>query len=88
MLPLAVLLGMVLGCGQPIVMSLVHVAAPPGRTGEAVGLRTAITSLGQTVLPLALGAFGSAVGLLPLFRAVAGVLGFGGGYAATRDQVK
>jgi MFS family permease len=87
MLPLAVLLGMVLGCGQPIVMSLLHVSAPPDRTGEAVGLRTAITSLGQTVLPLALGAFGAAVGLLPLFWAVAGVLGCGGGYAASRRRV-
>lgn len=87
MLPLALGLGVVLGCGQPVVMSLLHVTAPPERTGEAVGLRTAITSLGQTVLPLAFGAFGTALGMLPLFWAAAGVLGFGGGYAATRRRV-
>lgn len=87
MLPLALALGVVLGCGQPVVMSLLHVTAPAERTGEAVGLRTAITSLGQTVLPLAFGAFGTALGMLPLFWAAAGVLGFGGGYAATRRRV-
>jgi MFS family permease len=86
MLVLAVALGMVLGCGQPVVMSLVHVVAPPSRTGEAVGLRSAITSFGQTVLPLACGAFGAALGLLPLFWLVAGLLGCGGGYAVTRRR--
>jgi predicted MFS family arabinose efflux permease len=86
MLPLALVLGLVLGCGQPVVMSLLHVTAPPGRTGEAVGLRAAITSLGQTVLPLACGAFGTALGMLPLFWAVAALLGLGGGFAARRRQ--
>ena len=59
----------------------------PERTGEAVGLRTAITSLGQTVLPLAFGAFGTALGMLPLFWSVASLLGLGAGYAATRRRV-
>jgi predicted MFS family arabinose efflux permease len=88
MLPLALALGLVLGCGQPVVMSLLHVTAPPERTGEAVGLRAAITSLGQTVLPLAFGAFGTAVGMLPLFWAAAALLGVGGGYAARRERVQ
>jgi hypothetical protein len=39
------------------------------------------------VLPLAFGAFGSALGMLPLFWAAAGLLGLGGGYAATRRRV-
>lgn len=84
MLPLALVLGLVLGCGQPVVMGLLHVTAPSERTGEAVGLRAAITSFGQTVLPLAFGAFGTALGMLPLFWAAAALLGFGGGFAATR----
>lgn len=88
MLPLALALGIVLGCGQPVVMSLLHVTAPPERTGEAVGLRAAITSLGQTVLPLAFGAFGTALGMLPLFWAAAALLGVGGGYAATRRRLQ
>jgi MFS family permease len=87
MLPLSLALGVVLGCGQPVVMSLLHVTAPPERTGEAVGLRAAITSLGQTVLPLAFGAFGTALGMLPMFWAAAALLGVGGGYAARRERV-
>jgi len=87
MLPLALVLGLVLGCGQPVVMGLLHVTAPPERTGEAVGLRAAITSLGQTVLPLAFGAFGTALGMLPLFWGAAALLGFGGGFAARRRRV-
>lgn len=88
MLPLALVLGVVLGCGQPVVMSLLHVTAPPERTGEAVGLRAAITSLGQTVLPLAFGAFGTALGMLPMFWAAATVLGLGGGFAASRPRLQ
>jgi MFS family permease len=87
MLPLALVLGVVLGCGQPVVMSLLHVVAPPERTGEAVGLRAAITSLGQTVLPLAFGGFGTALGMLPLFWAAALILGVGGSYAARRPRL-
>jgi predicted MFS family arabinose efflux permease len=88
MLPLALALGIVLGCGQPVVMGLLHVTAPPERTGEAVGLRAAITSLGQTILPLAFGAFGAALGMLPMFWAVAGLLGLGAGYAARRQRIQ
>lgn len=86
MLPLGLALGLVLGCGQPVVMSLLHVTAPPSRTGEAVGLRAAITSLGQTVLPLAFGGFGAAVGLAPMFWVAAVFLGVGGGQAVTRRR--
>ncbi|MEJ8838023.1 MFS transporter [Ramlibacter sp. AN1133] len=88
MLPLAVVVGAVLGCGQPVVMSLLHVTAPPERTGEAVGLRMAMIGLGQTVLPLAVGAFSSALGLAPLFWGIAALLGVGGAYAGRRQPVK
>jgi MFS family permease len=86
MLPLGLALGLVLGCGQPVVMSLLHVTAPPARTGEAVGLRAAITSLGQTVLPLAFGGFGAALGLGPMFWVAAVLLGLGGGHAVARRR--
>ncbi|GAB3649605.1 MFS transporter [Ramlibacter alkalitolerans] len=84
MLPLAVVLGAVLGCGQPVIMSLLHVTAPPERTGEAVGLRMAMIGLGQTVLPLGVGVFSSALGLAPLFWAIATLMGVGGVYAGRR----
>jgi predicted MFS family arabinose efflux permease len=78
MLPLSFLLGLVLGCGQPVVMSLLHATAPPSRAGEAVGLRAAITSAGQTVLPLFFGGLGAAVGMGPLFWTASVVLATGG----------
>ncbi|HZY16899.1 MAG TPA: MFS transporter [Ramlibacter sp.] len=83
MLPLAFVVGLVLGCGQPLVMTLLLEAAPAGRAGEAVGLRTALTSLGQTALPLVFGALGAAVGMLPLFWAVAATMA-GGSLASRR----
>ncbi|MEY4651774.1 MAG: hypothetical protein RI884_355 [Pseudomonadota bacterium] len=82
LLPLTFILGMVLGCGQPLGMSLAHLTAPPSRSGEAVGMRSTITSVSQTVLPMLFGALGSAVGLLPVFWAAAAVLGYGGMYAS------
>ena len=81
LLPLAFVLGMVLGCGQPLAMSLVHLTAPPSRSGEAVGVRSAITSISQTVLPLVFGALGSAVGMVPVFWTAATVLASGSAYA-------
>ena len=78
MLVLSFLLGLVLGCGQPMVMSLLHATAPPARAGEAVGLRAAITSAGQTALPLFFGGLGAALGMGPLFWTAAAVLASGG----------
>lgn len=86
MLPLSFALGLVLGCGQPLVMSLLHVSAPPGRTAEAVGLRAALTSAGQTVLPLLFGALGAAAGMFPLFWTAATALGAGAAYSARRGS--
>jgi predicted MFS family arabinose efflux permease len=88
LLPLAFVLGLVLGCGQPMAMSLVHVTAPPSRTGEAVGVRSTITSLSQTVLPLLFGAMGTAVGMVPVFWTAAVVLGSGSAYAGRRRMAR
>jgi len=78
LLAAAFLLGMALGGGQPVSMSLLHMASPAGRAGEAVGVRSAITAASQTLLPLVFGALGNAVGLGVVFWAVAGVLAVGG----------
>ncbi|AEF88673.1 major facilitator superfamily MFS_1 [Delftia sp. Cs1-4] len=74
MAALSFALGLVLGCGQPLVMSLLVAVAPGGREGEAVGIRASITSIGQTTLPLAFGALGSLVGMAPVFWGTALVL--------------
>lgn len=86
LLPLAFVLGMVLGCGQPMGMSLVHRTSPPGRTGEAVGLRSSFVSASQGAVPLLVGALGTATGLLPVFWAAAGVMAWGSFYTERRRK--
>ena len=81
---LAFVLGLGLGSGQPMVMSLLHIASPPGRAGEAVGVRTTIMNTSHTFLPLGFGALGSALGMAPVFWAIALAMGAGAVFAARR----
>ena len=74
-------LGLALGCGQPVVLSLLHANAPPGRIGEAVGMRMSLMQTMAVAVPLVFGALGSSVGLLPVFWSVGVFLGTGGYYA-------
>ena len=71
----AFLLGLALGSSQPNVMSLIHTESPPGRTGEALGLRTMLINLCHTTLPLIFGAAGNLVGAGAVFYVVAGLMG-------------
>jgi predicted MFS family arabinose efflux permease len=75
---IAFLLGIGLGCAQPLTIILTYNHAPPGRAGEALGLRLTVNKLAQVVVPLAFGAMGSAFGILPVFWAN-GVFLLGGG---------
>jgi MFS family permease len=77
------LLGMGLGAPQPMVLTLLHHAAPEGRAGEAVGLRTMFVNTSQTALPLLFGLLGTAFGVAPLFFTMTAVL-FGGSGMARR----
>lgn len=82
---LAFVLGLGLGVGQPAIMSLLHHVSPPGRVGEAVGLRMTLINTTQTVLPTVFGSAGSVLSLFfsgsmtfaPLFWGVAAMLGVG-----------
>ena len=84
LIALAFVLGLGLGSGQPMVMSLLHIASPPGRAGEAVGVRTTIMNTSHTFLPLGFGALGSALGMAPVFWAIALAMGAGAVFAARR----
>ncbi len=79
----AFLLGLGLGAAQPNVMSLVHLHSPPGRVGEALGLRSMIIHSSQVVLPLVFGAFGSVLGAAAMFWTMAALV-CTGGIAAVR----
>jgi MFS family permease len=76
----AFLLGLGLGAAYPNVMSLLHGRTPPGRVGEALGLRHLIMNGSHVVLPLVFGAAGSLLGARVVFLLMAAVLlaaGFG-----------
>ena len=75
---LSFLLGIGLGCAQPMIMALLYAASPPGRQGEVVGVRTMMLSTSSTLLPLVFGALGTALGMAPVFLAMAvGMIGAG-----------
>jgi hypothetical protein len=62
-------------------MALLHEEAPPGRVGEALGLRVAIINTSSVALPLVFGAAGAVVGAAAAFWGMAAVLG-GASFAA------
>ena len=71
-------LGLGMGCGQPLTMSLIYSRAPEGRSGEALGLRVTINNFMHIVVPLLFGTVGSVLGTAPVFIANALLLGSGG----------
>ena len=75
---IAFLLGIGLGCAQPLTIILTYNHAPKGRSGEALGLRLTVNKLTQIVVPLAFGAMGTAFGLVPVFWANGAFLLTGG----------
>ena len=70
----AFLLGLGLGAAYPNVMSLLHGQSPPGRVGEALGLRHVIMNSSHVLLPLVFGAAGSLLGARVVFLIMAAVL--------------
>jgi hypothetical protein len=81
---LSFLLGLGLGCAQPVIMSQLYEASPPGRQGEAVGVRTLMLNGSHTVIPLASGALSAAAGMGPAFWLLAGLLLGGAWFARGR----
>ncbi len=84
LMALSFLLGIGLGCAQPIIMSLLYEASPRGRQGEAVGLRTSLLNGSHTLIPLASGALSVAFGMAPVFWLLAAFLLGGAWFARLR----
>jgi MFS family permease len=84
LMTLAFAFGIGLGMSQPVVMMLLYGAAPEGRAGEALGLRTTLLNFSQTFIPLLSGALGAAFGMAPVFWAMAVALAGGAAYARRR----
>ena len=83
LMALSFLLGIGLGCAQPMINSLLYTASPPGRQGEVIGLRTTLLNASHTVMPLLFGAVGSALGMGPVFWTISACL-LSGGWLARR----
>ena len=81
------LLGLGLGCGQPLTMMLIYERTPPGRAGAAMGLRMSINKIIQIGVPLGFGYLGSLLGLKAVFWTNAALL-FSGGNLNRGSQAK
>jgi MFS family permease len=73
----AVLLGLPLGTVQPMVMSMLHRMTPEDRAGEAIALRSMTINTAGSVMPMAFGAAGAAVGPAALFWVMGLAVGLG-----------
>jgi MFS family permease len=70
LLALSFTLGLGLGSSQPMVLALLHTHAPPGRIGEAAGVRLSLVNMMAVGVPLAAGAVGASIGIGPVFWSV------------------
>jgi MFS family permease len=73
----SVLLGIALGCVQPMIMSMLHQITPHHRHGEAVGMRLMTINASSVAMPMLFGAAGSLVGIGAVFWAMAVMVGTG-----------
>jgi len=69
LMAVAAVIGLGLGCGQPLSMMMSYDRSPAGRTGEVTGLRLTANNLARVVIPLVAGVLGTAFGTSPLFWA-------------------
>lgn len=60
-------IGIGMGVGQPISMTMSFNRSPAGRTGEVTGLRLTFNNISRIVIPLVSGALGAAFGAAPVF---------------------
>ncbi|MCC6193322.1 MAG: MFS transporter [Burkholderiales bacterium] len=79
-------LGLGVGASQPMVMSLLHAYAPPGRMGEAAGVRMSLVQSMAVAVPLTFGALSAAIGLTPVFWSVGAGLAAGGYFTRPRGK--
>jgi MFS family permease len=75
---IAFVLGIGLGCGSPLSMVLAYNRSPPGRSGEAIGLRQTANKATEVIVPILFGSIGTAFGMVPVFWMDAVMLAVGG----------
>jgi MFS family permease len=75
---IAFVLGLGVGSGQPMIMSLFYVLAPAGRIAEASGVYKTLRGITQIIVPVLFGSVGAAFGFRAVFLSNAGLLLLGG----------
>jgi MFS family permease len=83
---LSFMLGLGMGCAQPIITMLMYSYSPVGRSGEALGLRMTFIHLTKLIGPVVFGAIGSALGLAAMFAVNAAVMAGGGVLSQPRKR--
>jgi sugar phosphate permease len=73
----ATLLGLTLGSVQPMIMSTLHHLTPPSRHGEALAFRSMAINASSSVMPLAFGLAGTALGPGVMFWIMGAAVGSG-----------
>ena len=63
----ALVLGLGMGCAQPVTLMLIFSRAPEGRSGEALGMRVTINQIMHIAVPVIFGTIGSVFGVAPVF---------------------
>jgi MFS family permease len=77
----AVVLGLALGCVQPMMMSVLHHLTPHDRHGQALAFRSMTINGSSTLMPLLFGASGAVLGASALFWVVGALVGGGSALA-------
>jgi predicted MFS family arabinose efflux permease len=81
----ASVLGLALGCSQPMIMTTLHQITPARRHGEAIALRSMAINLSSALMPLSFGAVGSALGAAGLFWSMGALVALGAFIARSLD---
>lgn len=85
---IAFILGMGLGIGQPLSISLTIEHALNGRVGEALGIRLTVNRLTQVTTPLILGVLANILGIIHIFMVSSTVIGIGTFIASRIKEIR
>jgi MFS family permease len=71
---IAFLLGLGVGCAQPMTMSLLYLLTPAGRIAESFGLQKTVRNATHLVVPIIFGSVGAAFGVTTVFLSNSAIL--------------
>lgn len=83
---LALMLGLGMGCAQPVTLILIFSRAPQGRSGEALGMRITMNQFMHVTVPILFGSLGTVFGVAPVFFINSVILAGGGWVNRRRGQ--